>query len=177
MVRHTCVRFLLPTVSRDEAAIATQGVPGARAHRLDRASQPDSQPKKAKAWAVFRGIIPGVYDKWYGPGHCLFTTTENTHFREEARLHVDHVSGSLHRGYDSIQAAQAAFEYAEQRSWTRVCGSASLPRAPSAPLPLALLPEPNGFSDGPNPLHGASSRDSRWYVVIRGLRPGVYSSR
>ncbi|KAJ7886947.1 hypothetical protein B0H13DRAFT_2342687 [Mycena leptocephala] len=112
-----------------------------------------------KAADASQGILGGPYNAW-----------------DQVRPLVDGVSGSLFQGYDSIEEARAAFQYAEERSWTRDCTS---PRPPSS-WPASLVPQPTGFLDAPNPLHtgltGSASRGHRWYVVFRGITPGVYQS-
>ncbi|KAJ6449243.1 hypothetical protein C8R47DRAFT_1214865 [Mycena vitilis] len=147
------------TAHWDEAAHLTQGVAGARAFRV--LDQSKKRPP-AKAYAVFYGRLPGVYKTW-----------------AEARLQVDRVSGNLHQGYPSTDAADAAFDYAAARGWVGVCTARGLrPRLPAAPIPS--LPQPLGVVDTPNPLHtgltGAASAGSRWYVVYVGVCPGVYQS-
>ncbi|KAJ7469885.1 hypothetical protein B0H11DRAFT_2238322 [Mycena galericulata] len=122
-----------------------------------------AKPKKSGkkgSYAVFHGLRPGAYTTW-----------------AEARLSVDGVRNNIHQGYGSFQAAQAAIEYAEARSWTRRIspGSSSTPAAgttiPNLPLPVDLL-------HGPNPLHsdGRASFDGTWYIVYRGITPGIYQS-
>ncbi|KAJ7672460.1 hypothetical protein DFH06DRAFT_1319877 [Mycena polygramma] len=145
----------------DEAAELTQGVAGAQACRVVAKSRKRPKPK---AYAVFYGRIPGVYDTW-----------------AEARLQVDGASGNLHQGYPSRPSADAAFEYAAARGWVGVCTAGGLSRGarhPTAPIPA--LPQPVAPVDIPNPLHtgdgGAASPGRRWYVVYVGICPGVYQS-
>jgi hypothetical protein len=48
--------------SRDEAAHATQGVPGGTARLIIPETRERSSGKKA--YAVFYGRVPGVYERW-----------------------------------------------------------------------------------------------------------------
>lgn len=90
--------------------------------------------------------------------------------RAETRPLVLGVSSNIYRGYPTMAAAHAAFAYAEARSWTRVCGSPLVTAIPSLPAPL-LISEIN------NPLHASETLDDRWYIVYRGIRPGVYHTQ
>lgn len=84
---------------------------------------------------------------------------------------VTGVPNCIFRGFPSFAAARAAFEYAEARSWTR-----DLSR--SHPAPIASLPEPISPIIASNALSVTSETDDdRWYVVYRGIRPGVYRSQ
>ncbi|KAJ7477057.1 hypothetical protein B0H11DRAFT_2235011 [Mycena galericulata] len=142
----------------DEAADATQGVPGATARRLFR--QKPSRKKKG-GYAIFVGSQIGAFRHW-----------------DEARRCVEGVSGCLYQGYGSFEAAVAAFEYAQARLWTRKCdGAASI--LSSAPAPVVPeLPTPVGLLDAPNPLHSDQSMPGKgiWYIVYSGITPGVYQS-
>jgi hypothetical protein len=82
---------------------------------------------------------------------------------------VTGVSCSIFRGYQTVAAAQAAFEYAVARSWTRTTDAAvsAIPALPQ-PLPADL---------GVNPLHETEALDDRWYIVYCGILPGVYRSQ
>ncbi|KAJ6475024.1 hypothetical protein C8R47DRAFT_1220849 [Mycena vitilis] len=144
------------TDSWDEAAALTQGIPGASPRKLS--------PKKKKrtrkgGYVVFFGKKPGVYRDW----------------SEVAPL-VLGVSGSIYQGYPTIEQADAAYEYACARSWTRVCPT-SMALALS---PIGTLPTPAGSDDELNPLHvqgdSVASHQGMWYVVYVGITPGVYQS-
>ncbi|KAJ7126219.1 hypothetical protein C8R44DRAFT_874591 [Mycena epipterygia] len=65
--------------------------------------------------------------------------------------------------------AHAAFAYAQARTWTRCTRDVDVPPTPQLPQPLLS-------SDSSNPLNGGESLDDRWYVVYRGITPGVYRS-
>jgi hypothetical protein len=86
---------------------------------------------------------------------------------------VKGVSGNIYQGYPSLAAAQAAFDYASRRSWTR-----AIPAHPSLPRQaIPTLPSPTGLLDAPNPLHGTDTvLGTSWYVVFSGITPGVYDS-
>ncbi|KAJ7732896.1 hypothetical protein B0H16DRAFT_1732626 [Mycena metata] len=82
---------------------------------------------------------------------------------------VSGVPNSLYQGYETLLQAQAAFEYAQVRGWTRVISPDGSPSAS-----IARPPSPVGFSDPVNALH--ATRSSLWYVVYAGITPGVYAS-
>jgi hypothetical protein len=85
---------------------------------------------------------------------------------------VKHVPNNIHRGYKSVAEANAAFEYARARSWTRVADAAVVgPPIPALPMPL-------GINDNhQNPLNGSETLDDFWFVVYKGICPGVYRSQ
>ncbi|KAK6974471.1 hypothetical protein R3P38DRAFT_3239317 [Favolaschia claudopus] len=65
--------------------------------------------------------------------------------------------------------AQAAFAYAAAHGYTRNTVT------PAPPIPQ--LPVPVGErSSSQNPLHGDDVVDGRWFVVYRGISPGIYRS-
>jgi hypothetical protein len=90
--------------------------------------------------------------------------------RTETERLVIGVSNNIFRGYPSLQAAHAAFTYAEARSWTRVSDAPVVTGIPA-------LPEPILASEWGNPLHESETLDDFWYIVYRGIRPGVYRSQ
>ncbi|KAJ7603461.1 hypothetical protein DFH06DRAFT_1350221 [Mycena polygramma] len=153
------------TTEWSEASHLTQGVPEARVRSVVPRS-PKKRPKN-RAYAVFYGIIPGVYLEWYGP--------------EGAEVQVSGVPGSLYRGYPFPDDAEAAYEYARDRNWTGV--RTRRPRSYRAPPSLSssaieALPVPTPlFESTHNPLHGPVDSDNRtWYIVYAGITPGVYLS-
>ncbi|KAJ6459357.1 hypothetical protein C8R47DRAFT_1226632 [Mycena vitilis] len=137
------------------AGAATQGVAGAHVQSLQKSKSKKRKPKSA-AYAVFCGRNPGVFPSW-----------------PLAAKSTQGASGSIYRGYPTVPEADAAFEYAKARSWTRVCSSR--PSSPSH-APIASVPLPCEESARPNPLHGSETIDQTWYVVYHGISPGVYHS-
>ncbi|KAJ7940754.1 hypothetical protein B0H13DRAFT_1585975, partial [Mycena leptocephala] len=69
---------------------------------------------------------------------------------------------AIHAGYPSMEAGLATLNYARSMGWT----------ADSTSAHGATHPTP---SIEPNPLN-ASSKSNVWYVVCRGVVPGVYRS-
>ncbi|KAJ6488277.1 hypothetical protein C8R47DRAFT_1216078 [Mycena vitilis] len=146
-----------------EAAAETQGVPGASPRRLTKTSKPR---RKKGGYAVFFGTQPGAYKTW-----------------AEAERFVKGVPGNLHQAYISEPLAQAAFDYAHTRGWTRVCpapGSSTRASAPETLRPVSSspipdLPTPVGTTEAVNPLHAGQDLDV-WYIVYAGITPGVYQS-
>ncbi|KAJ7764953.1 hypothetical protein DFH07DRAFT_770228 [Mycena maculata] len=134
------------------AGTATQGVSGARVRAFTPASPDKKQrktngPKKA-AYVVFCGLQPGVFLTW-----------------SEVDPLVTGVPHSIFRGYTTVPVA---FAYAEERGWVRRTGS------PAASA-ISVLPTPM-TDNSRNHLNGPENLDDKWYVVYRGINPGVYRS-
>ncbi|KAJ7471335.1 hypothetical protein B0H11DRAFT_1913955 [Mycena galericulata] len=125
------------------------GVANARVYAIQKRKK--KRTKKA-AYVVFYGDPAGVFFTW-----------------DEAEAAVKGVPGAIFRGYQTVPAAHAAFAYARARGWTRSFNS------PSGP-PMDALPSPSQPLDYPNPLHDSNVLDDTWYIVYRGIRPGVYHS-
>ncbi|KAJ7604873.1 hypothetical protein DFH06DRAFT_1349006 [Mycena polygramma] len=115
-------------------------------------------------YVVFHGIKPGAYPLW-----------------NEAADYVLGVPGSIYQGYKNMPLAQAAFDYAHERGWTRVRTMNAAP-ATNETITTTIMreaPTPIGDLEEPNPLHaatGAGVRGGSWYVVYVGVTPGVYAS-
>jgi hypothetical protein len=90
--------------------------------------------------------------------------------RSETRSLVIGVRNNIFRGYPSVEAARAVFAYAEARLWIRVCNTPVVTGIPA-------LPEPISAGERGNPLHESETLDDFWYIVYRGIRPGVYRSQ
>ncbi|KAJ7450432.1 hypothetical protein FB451DRAFT_1410407 [Mycena latifolia] len=129
------------------AGAATQGIPSSHVRAVHH-GKTKGRTKKA-AYAVFCGKRCGVFLTWF-----------------EVEPLVSGVHNCIFRGYASVADARAAFAYAEARWWTRVAG-APIVAIPSLPEPVFELN---------NPLNGSEALDGRWYLVYRGIRPGVYRS-
>ncbi|KAJ7702736.1 hypothetical protein B0H17DRAFT_1194614 [Mycena rosella] len=84
----------------------------------------------------------------------------------ETQSLVSGVPFSIFRGYATIPEAEAAFVYAQVRSWIRCT---------DAPL-AAIPPLPHLSFQHLNPLNSTDEVDSSWYIVYCGIRPGVYKS-
>ncbi|KAJ7440410.1 hypothetical protein B0H11DRAFT_2253030 [Mycena galericulata] len=137
-----------------EAAHHSQGVAGGSVQRVDKSGK--APRPKPGGYAVFYGRDPGTYSRWSGP--------------HGAGAQVTGVSGALHQGYPTVEAAKAAFEYALTRGWTgRRPSPTGFVTAPVPSLPIPVSP-PVSTS---NPLH---TEDTQWYVVYAGITPGVYCS-
>ncbi|KAJ7766822.1 hypothetical protein B0H16DRAFT_1453836 [Mycena metata] len=134
------------TISWFEAGSLSQSRPGSTAHRLDSPSR--VRKPRAAAYAVFyRGQV-GAFTDW-------------------TRVSVS-ITGhglAIYSGFSSLCAAQAALEYARGKGWT-----ADAPQTVHDPTPL---PIPSAYDD--NPLNSGGNHDL-WYVVCRGVVPGVYRS-
>ncbi|KAJ7087731.1 hypothetical protein C8R43DRAFT_965018 [Mycena crocata] len=111
---------------------------------------PGKKHVKKAAYVIYRGINIGVRLTW-----------------SETKPLVSGVSNCIFHGYASVAEAQAAFSYAQVRSWMRVIGSARAAAIPIADLPQPLLE---------NPLTWSETLDDTWYIVYAGILPGVYRS-
>ncbi|KAJ7820350.1 hypothetical protein B0H14DRAFT_3472424 [Mycena olivaceomarginata] len=136
-------------VLRSIAGTATQGIPGGHVRAIQRPTPKKKKRVTAAAYAVFCGRMCGVFNTW-----------------EDTEPLVTGVRNNIFRGYPTVTQARAAFAYAEARSWTRVCD------ADVTPIPT--LPQPLLAGDIDNPLHVSETLDDRWYIVYRGICPGVY---
>ncbi|KAJ7062446.1 hypothetical protein B0H15DRAFT_958790 [Mycena belliarum] len=72
---------------------------------------------------------------------------------------IKNFRGAFQCGYPSVEAAERAIVYARSKGWT----ADSTDLAPPLPIPSSYAP---------NPLNA----NSEWFVVSRGLHPGIYSS-
>ncbi|KAJ7480224.1 hypothetical protein B0H11DRAFT_2215007 [Mycena galericulata] len=157
-VRPTLYRFQSPTsqgVTPDWslAGAATQGVPDSTVSVIQTGGpRTKNTGGKKAAYAVFCGLRFGVFLTW----------------RETQPLVIG-VPFSIFRGYKTVQEARAAYEYALQRSWVRTCNTAVSCAIPALPRPAAEL-------DQENPLNGTDPLDDKWFIVYRGIAPGVYRS-
>ncbi|KAJ7805681.1 hypothetical protein B0H14DRAFT_3770868 [Mycena olivaceomarginata] len=157
-------QYSAPTEQRltnlwSEAGAASQGVPGGHVHIVTQHRA--GTARRGKRYVVFHGLQCGVYDSW-----------------NITKPLVHGVSGALHRSYPTPELAHAAFDYAAARSWTRVIDptGASHDRAiPYLPQPVFTVNIPSSME--PNPLHpGENIQDNKWYIVYKGICPGVYRS-
>ncbi|KAJ6503115.1 hypothetical protein DFH09DRAFT_1102052 [Mycena vulgaris] len=117
-------------------------------------SKKKPRAKKA-AYVVFCGKQCGVFLTW-----------------AETEKLVSGVRHSIFRGYRSQSEASAAFAYAQARSWTRVSDAPLVVSIPALPQPI----EDRVPSLLPNPLNGSEALNGQWYIVYRGICPGVYRS-
>ncbi|KAJ7173285.1 hypothetical protein C8R46DRAFT_1031645 [Mycena filopes] len=132
------------------AGAATQGIPGASVRAISGLSPRRRNRAKKVAYVVFCGRRCGVLEDWL-----------------ETKALVSGVSNCIYRGYTTLGAAHAAFAYARDRSWIRV--------ADATVTPIPALPQPV-TSTTSNTLSDSESSDDRWYIVYRGIFPGVYRS-
>ncbi|KAJ7169366.1 hypothetical protein C8R43DRAFT_1121239 [Mycena crocata] len=138
------------------AGAATQGVANASVHRVQHASPHGKRVVKA-AYVIFVGTDTGVFFTWL-----------------QTKPLVSGVKNCIFRGYATVTEAYRAFEYAQARSWVRVVSNAPVTH------PIQALPQPQNPEDNDeeNPLNGDEPFDgnSLWYIVYRGITPGVYRS-
>ncbi|KAJ7130584.1 hypothetical protein C8R44DRAFT_872372 [Mycena epipterygia] len=138
---------LLPESSRlDEAADATIGVPHGRSRRLTPRGR--KSQSNSGGYAAFFGRNPG----W-----------------REAQGATSGAPGAIFQSYLTPTDARAAFEYAQTRTWTGVTSGHSA--VPSARVAVARMPVPVSDESHTSPLHCGA-----WYIVYKGLLPGVYQS-
>ncbi|KAJ7441679.1 hypothetical protein B0H11DRAFT_2252003 [Mycena galericulata] len=134
------------------AGSATQGV--ADAHVSTVSGRRKKKKSKKAAYVVFCGRRFGVFRTW-----------------REVKALVNGVSNCIFRGYKTVRDAEAAFQYALSHGWVRTCSSPVTAAIPSLPTPASTF-------DIDNPLSGTEPHDQKqvWYVVYRGITPGVYRS-
>jgi hypothetical protein len=152
-------------VFRHEAADATVGIPGGHSKHLG----PKKKRKgpKPRAYAVFYGLVHGTFVDWFG---SFPSNNDNTEYSPSHRFDVIPlvmgVDDAIYQGYPSLGAAEAAFAYAESRQWTGIIDPL-VPRVRPSSLPV-----PHGPDTVLSPLHNGV-----WYIVYKGLTPGIYQSR
>ncbi|KAJ7462421.1 hypothetical protein FB451DRAFT_1180710 [Mycena latifolia] len=144
--------FPVLTYTRAVAASATQGVPRSSVRAVHHGSpSPSKRRGKKVAYVVFCGKRCGVFHTW-----------------AETEPLVSGVA-SIFRGYASVADAQAAFAYAQARSWIRSSEA-------TVSVAIPALPRPHSPHDTQNPLNGSEQLDDRWYIVYQGICPGIYRS-
>ncbi|KAJ7159882.1 hypothetical protein C8R43DRAFT_1124242 [Mycena crocata] len=152
------------TETWEEAASQTQGIPQGRPQLLTPKSKSKKRIKKG-GYAVFHGRRSGAFRHWY----------------YEVEPLVIGVSNSLYQGYPTMELARAAFEYAQQRGWTRIIGSQAAASPSLVVSPISNLPTPIGLLDAPNALHtGDTLTGSTCHPMARGrkrLNPEVKAQR
>ncbi|KAJ7226777.1 hypothetical protein GGX14DRAFT_555364 [Mycena pura] len=129
-----------------EAGALTLGIKGASA--VATGSRSRTRKPRSAAYVVFYGGEVGVFEDW-----------------SDVVKSITGHSGAIYSGFPSIAAATAALAYARSKGWT---GDSTAPPAYISPLPV-----PSSYED--NPLHSTATTN-RWYVVCRGVVPGVYRS-
>ncbi|KAJ7025032.1 hypothetical protein C8F04DRAFT_1191830 [Mycena alexandri] len=85
---------------------------------------------------------PGVFANWFGS--------------EGAQVQVAGIPGAVHQGYARMAEAEAAFNYAAERSWVGVRDSRPPSERPQEAIPALPLPQDFAISLN-NPLHGSSA--------------------
>ena len=93
--------------------------------------------------------------------------------RSDAQPLVSGVPNAIHRGYPTITEAEAAYAYAAARRWTRT-SHPGIGITTTDPIPTLPVPSQSPADD--NPLHRCEPTDDQWFVVYRGIAPGVYHS-
>ena len=90
--------------------------------------------------------------------------------REEVWPLVNGVPGNIHQGFDTRREAERAYVVAYALGAVRILpsrGDADQQAvAPAIPMPEAIM---DAFASSSDAFLGAE-----WYVVFKGLRPGVY---
>ncbi|KAJ7721102.1 hypothetical protein B0H16DRAFT_1896591 [Mycena metata] len=135
------------------AGSVTQAVPNTCVHAVQRLGPKKKKKNGKKAtYIVFCGHTCGVFGTW-----------------EETSPLVTGVPNTIFCGYPTLSQAEAAYAYADSRSWIRV---ADRPMASG----IAWLPQPINIQQTLNALNNNTEFDDKWYIVYRGITPGVYRS-
>ncbi|KAJ7701893.1 hypothetical protein B0H17DRAFT_1195103 [Mycena rosella] len=98
-----------------------------------------------------------------GAAYVVLLATRLVFSRNVQKLTHGYCS-AFQAGFPSVAVAEKALVYARAQGWT---GDSSIPKPP---LPLPSLYGPNALN---SPL---SAGPLQWYVVSRGVHPGIYSS-
>ncbi|SJL18823.1 uncharacterized protein ARMOST_22424 [Armillaria ostoyae] len=113
-------------------------------------------PRGYGAYVVFVGVTPGVYLTWV-----------------ECKAQAFGQPSNVYSGYMTLELAEAAFQYALDKGWVRY---ANVDRP--CTLPSQVLFDPNHSTtpeDYDTPLNVGKPFE-RWYMVYRGISPGIYKS-
>ncbi len=99
--------------------------------------------------------------------------------RDECKREAFGASSNLFLGYKTHETAEAAFQYALSKGWVRCSGSNRSVKhqqpfmAPtSIPFDPVYLTLPDAYT---SPLNEGRLM-KKWYVVYKGLAPGIYKS-
>jgi hypothetical protein len=153
---------------RFDAAHETQGVPGSSVKA--QVKGPNRSKPAAHAYAVFFGHEVSAFRDWYEPAVPSFFNEKRKDLtylifrRTSTHSQVRGLSRTFQCGFPSLAAANKALAHARQQGWT---GDSPVLRTP-LPLPSSYEPNPLNSPHGGVPL--------AWFVVIRGVNPGIYSS-
>ncbi|KAJ7143230.1 hypothetical protein C8R46DRAFT_1233005 [Mycena filopes] len=108
----------------------------------------------ARVRAIARPLTRPSRSKKPG-GYAVFFGRVPGPYRTWAKVEplVSRVKSAIFRGYRTFDQAQAAYTFALAKSWIRTSRTTR-----------------------PTPMHGDDALDDVWYIVYRGVRPGVYHS-
>ncbi|KAJ7201936.1 hypothetical protein B0H12DRAFT_1244119 [Mycena haematopus] len=140
------------TTQWSEAGTLTQGSPQSSVRLLYKRKR--SRPKRV-AYVVFHGVRIGVFDQW-----------------ADVQDATNGVPFALHQGYSTRAGAEAAFELAQTNNWTCVLAS-WFPKLISS----SLAPTPVRHESGGDQRLCEREPDAPWYVVYRGVNPGIFSTQ
>lgn len=134
--------------------------------------QPSSQQstaveRKYKAYVVFAGLRPGIYDTWCADDSLQANLTHLLSHRALTKPQVWEVPGNNHKGYRSRLQAERTWVLANALGTTRVLDRQGLAYA----IPANTIPELVVDVLGQLP---DAHIDTAWYVVTRGRTPGVF---
>ncbi|KAJ7079043.1 hypothetical protein C8R43DRAFT_910228, partial [Mycena crocata] len=132
-----------------EAESLTQGVPGSSVCGAGSSNGPKYKKPPACAFGIFFGGESGVFENW-----------------ADVQRNITGHGLAIYSGFPTVAAAEAALAYARARGWT---SDSNVPAGTS----MTPLPVPSSYED--NPLNSAYP-SQLWYVVCRGVVPGVYRS-
>ncbi|KAJ7492944.1 hypothetical protein B0H11DRAFT_2228267 [Mycena galericulata] len=144
---------------------ATPRTPSPRPPRLTAETPTSSSLQASTIYHFYSPTKRGVTTEWSVAGAATQGVPEPMN---QVKPLVDGVSSCIFRGYTSRKEAEAAYQYALSRSWIRNCFAPIVASIPELPQPLEEL-------QSPNPLN-RTEPDDRWYIVYRGIKPGVYRS-
>ncbi|SJK99379.1 uncharacterized protein ARMOST_02675 [Armillaria ostoyae] len=143
-------------VQKDWALAAKQAKQNGETVRAVKKRRKRRPPRGYGAYVVFVGVTPGVYLTW-----------------AECKAQAFGQPSNVYSGYMTLELAEAAFQYALDKGWVRYA-NVDQPCA----LPSQVPFDPNHSTtpeDYDTPLN-AGKPFERWYVVYRGISPGIYKS-
>ncbi|KAL1658416.1 hypothetical protein GGF50DRAFT_10724, partial [Schizophyllum commune] len=117
--------------------------------------------RSKRGYVVFVGKQSGVYTTW-----------------DACNAQVHRVNHSFHQSYPTLAEARAAFEVARAYGFTFSCGEGTIAvgaQVAATPVPASDLVLCLAFLDDPA-SKVISPADDAWYVVYKGVQPGVYRS-
>ena len=139
-----------------------------RPYSGENSAPPRRKNRKPVAYVVFEGVQPGIYNTWCVICIILLLPSVTVYFhRDEVKPLVIGISHSNYKGYASHREAQRCYMLAGALGSLLVRSkNPSVPPTRARPISENVM---QAFSLAADDFLG-----EEWYVVTKGLRPGVY---